>query len=230
MSRKDEIRNAYRHMGGDHDFYDGMIICSTLSGRLVTRAVWAMSEEENHEYIAKAMQGIPEGFAGKLLEVPVGTGILSMPLYKTLPEADVTCLDYSADMMARAQKRAEGMGLCNVYFQQGDVGALPYEDGSFDTVLSLNGFHAFPDKEAAYRETFRVLAPGGTFCGCFYIAGQHKRTDWFVNHLYVPKGYFTPPFETLKSLRNRLEGMYANVKIETVKGIACFICTKGVTA
>ena len=37
--------------------------------------------------------------------------------------------------------------------------------GSFDTVLSLNGFHAFPDKEAAYRETFRVLRPGGTFCG-----------------------------------------------------------------
>lgn len=229
MSRKDEICNAYRHMGGDHDFYDGMITCSTFSGRLITRAVWAMGEAENHEHIAKAMQGIPEGFAGRLLEVPVGTGILSMPLYKTLPEADVTCLDYSADMMARAQKRAKGMGLCNVHFQQGDVGALTYEDGSFDTVLSLNGFHAFPDKEAAYRETFRVLAPGGTFCGCSYIAGQHKRTDWFVNHLYVPKGYFTPPFETLESLRNRLEALYTDVMIETVKGIACSTCTKGAT-
>lgn len=53
-----------------------------------------------------------------------------------------------------------------------------YEDGSFDAVLSLNSFHAFLDKEAAYRETFRVLKPGGVFCGCFYIAGQHKRTDW----------------------------------------------------
>lgn len=226
MSRKDEIRNAYRTLGGEHDFYDGMITCSTFSGRLVTRLVWAMGEEENHEYIAKAMQGIPEGFSGKLLEVPVGTGILSMPLYKTLPEADVTCLDYSHDMMARAQKRAESMGLCNVHFQQGDVGALPYEDGSFDAVLSLNGFHAFPDKEAAYRETFRVLKPGGVFCGCFYIAGENKRTDWFVNHLYVPKGFFTPPFETLESLRSRLKGMYASVKIETVKGIACFTCKK----
>lgn len=227
MSRKDEIRNAYRHMGGDHDFYDGMITCSTFSGRLVTRAVWAMSGEENHEYIAKAMQGIPEGFFGRLLEVPVGTGILSMPLYKTLPEADINCLDYSADMMARAQRRAEDMSLSNVHFRQGDVGALPYADGSFDAVLSMNGFHAFPDKEAAYRETFRVLKPGGIFCGCFYIAGQHRRTDWFVNHLYVPKGYFTPPFETLESLRNRLESLYACVKLETVKGIACFTCTKG---
>ena len=39
----------------------------------------------------------------------------------------------------------------------------------FDIVLSLNGFHAFLDKEAAYREVFRVLRPSGTFCGCFYV-------------------------------------------------------------
>ena len=48
------------------------------------------------------------------------------------------------------------------------MGALPYTDGTFDIVLSLNGFHAFPDKEAAYREVFRVLRSGGTFCGCGY--------------------------------------------------------------
>ena len=60
-------------------------------------------------------------------------------------------------MMAQAQEKARRMRLENVAFRQGDVGALPFEDGSFDTVLSLNGFHAFPDKEAAYRETLRVL-------------------------------------------------------------------------
>ena len=70
-------------------------------------------------------------------------------------------------MMAQAREKAARMQLKNVSFQQGDVGALPFADGSFDTVLSLNGFHAFPDKEAAYRETFRVLRPGGTFCGCW---------------------------------------------------------------
>ena len=97
----------------------------------------------------------------------VGTGILTMPLYKTLPKADITCLDYSADMMGQAQEKADRLHLKNVTFRQGDVGALPYADGVFDIVLSLNGFHAFPDKEAAYREVFRVLRPGGTFCGCF---------------------------------------------------------------
>ena len=98
----------------------------------------------------------------------MGTGVLTMPTYKTLPQADITCVDYSPDMMATAQRRAKAANLTNVRFQQGDVGALPFKDSSFDLVLSLNGFHAFPDKEAAYRETFRVLKPGGMFCGCFY--------------------------------------------------------------
>ena len=94
-------------------------------------------------------------------------------LFQKLPDADITCLDYSEDMMGRAQEKANRLDLKNVTFRQGDVGALPYETGTFDVVLSLNGFHAFPDKEAAYREIFRVLKPGGTFCGCFYVEGEH---------------------------------------------------------
>ena len=114
----------------------------------------------------------------------MGTGILTMPFYKTLPKADVTCLDYSADMMGQVQEKANRQHLKNVTLRQGDIGALPFTDGTFDIVLSLNGFHAFPDKEAAYREIFRVLRPGGTFCGCFYVEDEHKRTDWFVRHIY----------------------------------------------
>ena len=116
--------------------------------------------------------------------------------------------------------------MTNITFLQGDVGALPFEDERFDLVLSLNGFHAFPDKEAAYRETYRVLKPGGTFCGCFYVQGGHKRTDWFIKHLYQPKGFFTPPYETEQSLRSRLSGLYRESEVTMVEGIGCFCCRK----
>ena len=225
MDRKENIRNAYR-LTGSNNFYDGMITCSTVSGKAVCRLVWDMGKEECDEYLNKAFTGVPEDFAGKLLEVPVGTGILTMPLYQTLPRADITCLDYSPDMMGQARKKAERMGLQNVQFRQGDVGALPYEDSSFDIVLSLNGFHAFPDKEAAYRETFRVLKPGGTFCGCFYVAGECRRTDRLIKKVYEPMKFFTPPYETVQSLKARLEGMYADVQLGNVKSIAWFVCRK----
>ena len=227
MSRKTEIQNAYKYLGKEATFYDGMITCSTIPGKAVCKVVWNMGREENTRYLDLAMAGIPEDFSGKMLEVPVGTGVLTMPVYKTLPHADITCLDYSADMMKVAQHRAEKMGVDNLQFHQGDVGALPFEDGSFDLVVSLNGFHAFPDKEAAYREVFRVLKPGGIFCGCFYIVEKNKRTDWFINHLYVRKGFFTPPFETLHSLYKRLCSHYEDVQLEAVESMACFTCRKG---
>ena len=225
MERKEAIRGAYRLTGGSN-FYDGMITCSTFSGKAVCRLVWDMNKAENDAYLEKAMAGIPENFSGKLLEVPVGTGILTMPLYQTLPQADITCLDYSSDMMGQAQEKAERLHLENVTFRQGDVGALPFADGAFDIVLSLNGFHAFPDKEAAYREVFRVLKSGGTFCGCFYVAGECKQSDWFVRHIYEKTGFFTPPYETVSSLKARLEGMYTDVDRGNPKSMAWFVCRK----
>ena len=225
MDRKENIRNAYR-LTGSNNFYDGMITCSTFSGKAVCRLVWDMNKAENDAYLEKAMAGIPENFSGKLLEVPVGTGILTMPLYQTLPQADITCLDYSSDMMGQAQEKAERLHLENVTFRQGDVGALPFADGAFDIVLSLNGFHAFPDKEAAYREVFRVLKSGGTFCGCFYVAGECKQSDWFVRHIYEKTGFFTPPYETVSSLKARLEGMYTDVDRGNLKSMAWFVCRK----
>ena len=226
QGRHKEIKNAYKSLGGDATFYDGMITCSTLLGKAVCKLVWNMDKRKNEHYLELALSGIPRNFSGKMLEVPVGTGILSMLVYETMPDADITCLDYSPDMMERAKRQAEKRGLKNVSFMQGDVGKLPFEDESFDLVLSLNGFHAFPDKEAAYSEIFRVLKPGGIFCGCFYVKGENKRTDFLVDIIYTPKGYFTPPYETVGSLRERLKAMYRKAEVKTVEGMAAFRCRK----
>ena len=225
MSRKEQIREAYK-ITGNSGFYDGMITCTSFLGTLVSRVVWSIGPEENLKYIDMALSGIPEGFAGRMLEVPIGTGALTIPFYKALKNADITCLDYSRDMMGQAREKAEKLGVDNITFVQGDVGNLPFEDESFDVVLSMNGFHAFPDKEAAYKETFRVLKKGGTFCGCFYVKGENRKTDWIIKNMYQPAGFFTPPYETVESLRKRLENMYEEVEVNSVESIVCFRCRK----
>lgn len=227
MDRQEAIKNAYKDLGGEATFYDGMITCSTLPGKAVCKLVWNMDKRKNTRYLELALSGIPQGFDGRMLEVPVGTGVLTMPVYESLPDADISCLDHSPDMMERAKRQAGKRGLKNVRFIQGDVGKLPFPDGSLDLVLSLNGFHAFPDKEAAYHEVLRVLKPGGIFCGCFYVKGENKRTDWFIEKIYTPKGYFTPPYETAHSLEKRLKTMYRKAEVKTVEGMAAFRCRKG---
>ena len=226
MSRKDEIKSAYKSLGKAHNFYDGMMTGTTAVGRFMLKYVWCMTREDALEYQARAFEMIAKDFSGKLLEVPVGTGVLSMPVFKTLPRAEITCLDYSEKMMLSAQKRAGEMNMANIDFVQGDVGNLPFEDETFDCVLSLNGFHAFPDKEKAYSETFRVLKKGGIFCGCFYVEGSCQKTDKMIRRFYIKSGFFTPPFETVATLQKRLNGLYSKAEVSNVQGIACFQCIK----
>ena len=227
MNRHEEIKASYRALGGGFaNLYNGIITRSTLIGKLMDSLVWGLDASLAAKWINDALAPIPEDFKGTLLEVPVGTGVLTVPVYRNLKDAQITCLDYSAEMMRNAERRAEALAVRNVSFVQGDVGALPFEDESFDVVLSLNGFHAFPDKDAAFSETHRVLKKGGTFCGCFYIAGEFQRTDWFVRHMYVPKGFFTPPFETRETLEKRLKELYAEVHVCPVRAEGVFCCVK----
>ncbi len=62
MERKEAIRGAYRMTGGNN-FYDGMITCSTLSGKAVSRLVWAMNKAECDDYLEKALSGIPSSIS-----------------------------------------------------------------------------------------------------------------------------------------------------------------------
>ena len=100
------------------------------------------------------------------------------------------------------------------------------DDETFDIVLSMNGFHAFPDKIKAFQETWRVLKPGGDFIACFYIKGKSKRTDWLVKNVLSKKGWFTPPFQTEEELRDILEKFYQIIDIHVDGSMVYFHCRK----
>ncbi|MBR1581132.1 MAG: class I SAM-dependent methyltransferase [Selenomonadaceae bacterium] len=204
--------------------YDGMMLNSSWLGRLAMKYFWQLTDEKYEAFINQAFAGVPDDFSGRLLEIPVGTGVLSLPIFERLKAERIVCADFSTEMLEAA--RANAAGVSNVEFMQCDVGSLPFDDGSFDHVLSINGFHAFPDKEAAYEETRRVLCEGGTFSGCMYVKGLNGRTDFFVEQFCERHGFFTPPYETLTTLAERLKSMYSAVEIDHVEAFAGFVCRK----
>ena len=129
-------------------------------------------------------------------------------------------------MLYQARERFRKEEIRNCRLVQGDVGALPFGDASFDIVLTMNGFHAFPDKEKAYSEVDRVLKAGGTLVVCFCIRGESRRTDWLMTRILSRKGWFTPPFETFGSLKARLERGYRLDEYHKEGSIVYFKATK----
>ena len=217
----DKIQDSYRQ---SRNIYDDVLTRSTWWSRVYMDLFWGGVDD--NEIARKVLSYIPDNFAGKLLDVPVGTGVFTAAKYARMLRADIIGLDYSQDMLnqARVRFRQERIGNCRLI--QGDVGALPFADGSFDIVLTMNGFHAFPDKEKAYSEVNRVLKPGGRLVGCFCIQGESRRTDWLMKRILSRKGWFTPPFETFDSLMERLSAGYRLDEYHKEGSIAYFAVTK----
>lgn len=168
------------------------------------------------------------GPEAEILDCGCGGGANLHALLKRCPKGTAVGLDYSPVSVAASRKKnraAIAAGRCRV--EQGDVSALPFEDEKFDLATAFETVYFWPDLGGSFREVFRVLKPGGTFCGCFYVRGEHKRTDWFVRHIYEKTGFFTPPYETTASLKKRLEKRYAAVTLGTVKSMVWFVCRKG---
>lgn len=215
----DKIQDAYE---SSKNIYDGVLTQGNFFSRMYIKLFW--SGTDDNEIARKVLSYIPDDFSGKLLDVPVGTAVFTQRKWSSLKNAHITCLDYSTDMLEQAKRRLDGKAHIN--FIQGDVGNLQMDDESFDVVLSMNGFHAFPDKQKAFSETCRVLKSGGDFIACFYIKGKSKRTDWLVKNILAKKGWFTPPFQTEEELKNTLQKMYKEVELHIDGSMAYFHCVK----
>ena len=215
----DKIQDAYE---SSKNIYDGILTQGNFFSRMYIKLFW--SGTDDNEIARKVLSYIPDDFSRKLLDIPVGTAVFTQRKWSSLKNAHITCLDYSTDMLEQAKRRLDGQAHIN--FIQGDVGNLQMDDESFDIVLSMNGFHAFPDKQKAFSETCRVLKSGGDFIACFYIRGKSKRTDWLVKNILAKKGWFTPPFQTEEELKNTLQKMYKEVELHVDGSMAYFHCVK----
>src|SRR5438132_5729170 len=113
--------------------------------------------------------GISEGQS--VLDVAGGVGEPSLTIAERVgPTGTVTCTDAVAEMVAAAENAAQRRGIANIKFRQCKADSLPFDNNSFDAVVSRLGVMFFPDPLAGLREMLRVTRPGGALS----LAVWHK--------------------------------------------------------
>ena len=120
----------------------------------------------------------------RVLDVAAGTGNASLPAAHT--GARVTASDLTPELLEAGRRRADDAGLV-LEWVQADAEHLPFEDGSFDVVMSCIGVMFAPHHQAAADELVRVCRPGGT------IALLSWTPEGMLGDLFKTMGEFAPP-------------------------------------
>jgi arsenite methyltransferase len=114
--------------------------------------------------------GIPTEYAGikpgdHVLDLGSGAGNDCFVARAIVGETgNVTGLDFTDAMLAKANENNRKLGYSNVEFVKGDIEEMPLPDNTFDVVVSNCVLNLVPDKNKAFGEIMRVLKPGGHFC------------------------------------------------------------------
>ena len=99
-----------------------------------------------------------------VLDLGSGGGIdVLLSARRVGPTGHAYGLDMTDEMLGLARRNADAAGATNVTFLKGDIESIPLPDESVDVIISNCVINLSPDKDAVFRESFRVLAPGGRF-------------------------------------------------------------------
>jgi ubiquinone/menaquinone biosynthesis C-methylase UbiE len=158
-----------------------------LKSRLKT--TW---EAGDFSEVARHIETVAEEFVGRLnvqpgmkvLDVASGSGNLAVVASRN--GANVTGIDIADNLVEAAKKRADQLGL-DIKFEQGDAEALPYEDDTFDLVMTMYGAMFAPRPEIVASELVRVCKPGGR------IAMANWTPEGFAGQMFKLGGKYVPP-------------------------------------
>jgi arsenite methyltransferase len=141
-----------------------------------TGRAWALDLGYPQDLLARVPEASCESFAGvanpfsmgalqpgeDVLDVGCGAGMDSLVAAQMVgPAGSVTGVDMTPEMVAKAHGSIAEMGLGNVRIVEGSAEHLPFDDASFDVVISNGVIDLIPDKDAVFSEIVRVLRPGG---------------------------------------------------------------------
>lgn len=134
----------------------------------------------NHQYIHWMLSSLPLNKADSALDVAAGTGIFSRALAPSVSQ--VTSLDLSPDMIRQGNQENEQHQISNIQFVQGLAENMPFEDNSFDLVVSRLAFHHFTNPYKVFREMVRCGKKESTIAVIDMISPRESELNQSYNH------------------------------------------------
>ena len=120
----------------------------------------------------------------KVLDVAAGNGMASLAAARRW--CDVTSTDYVPALLEHGRARAAAEGM-RIAFEEADAENLPFDDNSFDTVLSTFGVMFTPNQDRAAAELMRVCRPKGQ------IGLANWTPEGFIGQVFKTLGKYLPP-------------------------------------
>jgi SAM-dependent methyltransferase len=167
MSRTaDEIKDAVQQHYGKRA-KDASSCCGTPDHR--EQLYMVDDVKDLPETVASYGCGNPTAIAGLragevVLDLGSGPGLDCFLAAKAVGErGHVIGLDMTQDMLDLANANRDKLGADNVEFRKGEMEAMPIDDAAVDVIISNCVINLSPDKDAVFRESARVLKPGGRF-------------------------------------------------------------------
>jgi ubiquinone/menaquinone biosynthesis C-methylase UbiE len=152
----------------------------------------------------------------RVLDVAAGNGNATLAAARRWCE--VTSTDYVPALLERGRERAAAERLHGIDFREADAEALPFDDASFDAVLSIFGCMFAPNPPRVAAELLRVCRPGGR------IAMANWTPDGFIGQVFKTVGKHVPPPAGISSpalwgTRGRIEELFGtaarHIAVET---------------
>ncbi len=130
-----------------------------------------------------------------VLDAGCGPGRLTIPLAQRVgPDGEVTAMDLQDGMLREVQDRARLANLSNIRFLRAGIGEGKLEHDRFDRVVLITVLGEIPDREAALREIFGALRPGGILLVEETIRDPHYQTRSTVTRLAGAAGFIEKEF------------------------------------